>query len=103
MRFVWLIEDLWKDRQLSHTQIAEELGLTQPYISMLAGGRREGGIGAEIVRKVKDAFGVNPLYFYDDYKERRSYREYRIGSDVGSHVRALEARLAKLESKTQVH
>lgn len=86
--------------------IAERLSVSPAYITNVKGMGSNGrtGIGAEIVRRVKEQYGVHPDYFYEEYEGRKSYKLFPISAMRDEkRVRAVEQRLdAREEGEKQI-
>jgi len=78
-RFHWLIHQL-KDDGIDGAQLHRLTGINQAHISAFKNieGSGKSGIGAEIVRKLKEGLGLDPDYFYDDYEGQRPYKVYLL-------------------------
>lgn len=80
--------------------IAERLGVSPAYITNAKGFGTNGrtGIGAEIVRRVKERYGVHQDYFFEDYEGLKSYKLYPISAMRDEkRVRSVEQRLEARE------
>lgn len=51
------------------------LGISQPQLTRIIGGDRE-GIGAEKINLARERVGLDPAYFFDDYDGETDYRSY---------------------------
>lgn len=95
-RYVALVRELKEERKLTQDALGELLGIDQTYVSQLLKGTRGDSIGAELIRKARDAVHVDPDYFFDDYEGLRSYHDYPRRDRVASNAAVL-ARLEQLE------
>lgn len=79
MRMHYLVVQLEK-RGIGQTELARRTGVKSGYINVFRNpdrGRNR-GIGADIVRKMKDGMGLDPRYFFDDYEGERPYEIYLL-------------------------
>lgn len=85
VRFTELIRQLEVDG-ISQSEMARRMeevappgltGIDKSYINHHKNETRK-GIGTAIIRLVKDAFGIDPDYFFDDYEGVKDYKLYRL-------------------------
>lgn len=105
-RFRWLIGQLTRDG-MSQSEIARRMAAAAPpgasihqsYVNKLFSGQRK-GIGAGIVRMVKDGLGIHPDYFYDDYDKERDHKLYKLEEKrIEKKVQRLEVRDVERDKK----
>lgn len=107
-RLHWLVVQLERDG-VGQAELARRTGMTTSYVNAIRNPDRgrNSGMGAEIVRKMKDGMGLDPRYFYDDYEEQRDYkiylldakREERRYEQLAQAQSALRADFAKLRAE----
>src|ERR1700759_462489 len=70
LRFHWAILYFEQKLGVSGSELARRTGIHQTHINAFRNIQSSGrtGIGAEIVRKMKDGVGLDPAYFFDDYE-----------------------------------
>lgn len=78
-RLAWLLQQLYREG-LSQADVARRTGIGQSHLSAIqsvtVGGNR--GIGAHIVRLVRDGLRIHPDYFYDDYEGEVDHKVYSL-------------------------
>ena len=96
--------------------MARRTGVESSHINKLRSYEKYGrkGLGADIIRLVRDGLKVDVAYFYDDYEGERDYRLYPLSAKRdekrvsaleeadGRHdlaIAQLNARLAQLEAQ----
>lgn len=53
--------------------------ISQSYVNLIKRANRPAqGLGADIVRMVRDAFGIDPAYFFEDYEGVKDYKIYSL-------------------------
>jgi transcriptional regulator with XRE-family HTH domain len=96
-RFSWLILQL-EQKGLSQAEICRRTGIAPSHLNQLRNIERgsRSGIGAEIVRKVKDGLGIDPAYFFDDYEGQKPFELYSLSAKRDENrVAAIEKGLAE--------
>lgn len=84
---------------MSQAEFCRRTGIHPPYLSAIRNMERDGarGIGAAIVRQVRDGLRVHPNYFFDDYEGERPYKMYLLTAIRDEkRVSAIEEELAKM-------
>lgn len=107
-RLHWLVIQLERDG-IGQAELARRTGMTTSYVNAIRNPDRgrNSGMGAEIVRKMKDGMGLDPRYFYDDYEDQRDYKIYLLDAkreekrfeQLASAQDALRADFAKLRAE----
>jgi transcriptional regulator with XRE-family HTH domain len=95
-RLQWLIIQ-FERKGMSQAEFARRTGLHPPYLNAIRNMETAGarGIGAEIVRRVKDGLRIDPAYFYDDYEGERDHQLYPLSAKRDEkRVSAIEEELA---------
>jgi transcriptional regulator with XRE-family HTH domain len=79
VRFTYLLVQLER-KGIGQAELSRRTGMTKSYINALRNPERGRnlGIGAEIVRLMKDGIGLDPKYFYDDYEGERPHELYLL-------------------------
>jgi transcriptional regulator with XRE-family HTH domain len=79
LRLRWLIMQLERDG-IGQAELARRTGMTTSYVNAIRNPDRgrNSGIGAEIVRQMKDGLGLSEKYFFDDYDGERPYAMYLL-------------------------
>lgn len=98
-RFSWLILQLER-KGLSQAEIGRRTGISPTHLNQLRNIERGGrsGIGAEIVRKVKDGLHIDPAYFFEDYEGEKPYELFLLSAKRDEkRVAALEDGLAEAQ------
>lgn len=110
MRFGWLVSQLERDG-ISQSEMARRMTdagrhygtIDATYINKIKNAGVKGigkGIGADIIRMVKDGLKVDPAYFYDDYDGQKPYQLYSISAKRDEkRVTAIESELAELKKQ----
>jgi transcriptional regulator with XRE-family HTH domain len=103
LRFSWLLKQLYA-KGYKQAQLVRITGLSQSHISQLqrlGDGESAGrtGIGAEIVRKVKDSLQIDPAYFFDDYEGEKPHELFLLSAKRDEkRVSAIETAISKIET-----
>lgn len=95
-RFSWLVVQLEREG-LSQAEICRRTGISTTHLNQLRNIERgsRSGIGAEIVRKVKDGLQIDPAYFFDDYEGEKPFQLFLLSAKRDEkRVSALEDGLA---------
>lgn len=98
-RFSWLVLQLEREG-LSQAEICRRTGISTTHLNQLRNIERGGrsGIGAEIVRKVKDGLHIDPAYFFDDYEGEKPFQLFLLSAKRDEkRVSALEDGLASTQ------
>lgn len=98
-RFSWLVLQLEREG-LSQAEICRRTGISTTHLNQLRNIERGGrsGIGAEIVRKVKDGLQIDPAYFFDDYEGEKPFQLFLLSAKRDEkRVSALEDGLASAQ------
>ena len=98
-RFSWLVLQLER-KGFSQAEICRQTGISTTHLNQLRNIERgsRSGIGAEIVRKVKDGLQIDPAYFYDDYEGEKPYELFLLSAKRDEkRVSALESGLAETQ------
>ena len=107
-RFRWLIVQLQK-KGITQAELARRTGMTTSYVNAIRNSDRgrNSGIGAEIVRKMKDGLRLSEKYFFDDYDGERPFEMYLLDAKreekqierVMTEQSAVRADVAKLRAE----
>lgn len=92
-RLAHLFEELISETGVSQSELARMLDVHHTYVNKWMSGERE-GVGAEIIGRACKAFGVDPLYFFEDYKGERSHKDYPL--QRLTDLRALAEKIARI-------
>lgn len=85
-RMVSLLFQLEKEEN-KLTEIAEKLDYKHPSLSNIKSGKTK-SIETEMIYRVYKKFGINPLYFFDDYVGEVDYHKY-LGNQINGPTKAL--------------
>lgn len=102
VRFHWAILYFEQKLGVSGSELARRTGIHQTHINAFRNIQSSGrtGIGAEIVRKMKDGVGLDPAYFYDDYTDRRPVELYLLDHKrEEARATALSKQLSEMSSE----
>lgn len=104
----WLIIQLEK-KGIGQAEICRRTGMTTSYVNALRNPQRgrNSGIGAEIVRLMKDGMGLDPRFFYDDYEGERPYEIYLLDArreekrveELAKSVSSMRSELASMRAE----
>lgn len=101
-RLAHLFDELIAETGVSQSELARQLDVHNTYVNKWISGERE-GVGAEIIGRACKAFGVDPLYFFEDYKGERSHHDYPLRRLADLRVLAEKvARLNEPEEDSKV-
>lgn len=100
LRFHWLIHQLER-KGVNGAELARRTGVRESHINGFKNieTSRRTGIGAEMIRRMKDGVGLDPRYFFDDYEGERPHELYLL--DAKREERRHEELMAKLSQISQ--
>lgn len=97
-RLAWLVIQFEREG-MSQAEFCRRTGIHAPYLNAIRNMETAGarGIGASIVRQVRDGLRVHPNYFFDDYEGERPYKMYLLTAIRDEkRVSAIEDEMAKM-------
>ena len=99
LRMSWLIRQLQRDG-IGQAEMERRTGIESSHLNKLLNyeGARRKGLGADIIRQVRDGLKIDLGYFFDDYDGERNYKVYPLSakrdekrvSDIESDVAELK-------------
>jgi len=87
---------------MSQAEFSRRTGIHGPYINAIRNMDSAGprGIGAEIVRLVRDGLRVDPDYFYDVYEGEKHHKLYLLGEKrTEKELSSIKTELAGIHRK----
>jgi transcriptional regulator with XRE-family HTH domain len=104
-RFSWLLLQLER-KGMTQVEICRRTGIAPSHLNQLRHIERgsRSGIGAEIVRKVKDGLQIDPGYFFDDYEGEKQHELFLLSAKRDEkRVAAIEDTVAKDQRQLSKH
>lgn len=86
--------------RLNQLQIATMTGVEVTHINKIVNNDRPRGLGADIIRKMRDGLKIDPMFFFDD-KEPTDLNVYILAEKrIQKRFDSIEERLAALEASS---
>lgn len=84
--------------RLSQLQVERLTGVEASHLNKIFNADRPRGVGADIIRKMRDGLKIDPMFFFDD-KEPTDLNVYILAEKrIAKRFETIEERLAALES-----
>lgn len=87
-----------KQKKLVKKEIAEQVGITAIYLSVIM---KKDSIDAELLERISKAVGISPAYFFDDYIDNNRTNKTQENIDLLKYILEEKERTIKILMKAK--